>query len=89
MKKQAKSKHQSTDRVRRFFANLGPGLITGAADDDPSGISTEAAAWRGTLEDQPGLSRKFYALIAVAMLLGLALDFVEEVRRALVAIGAL
>ena len=25
---------------RRFFANLGPGLITGAADDDPSGIST-------------------------------------------------
>jgi NRAMP (natural resistance-associated macrophage protein)-like metal ion transporter len=26
--------------VRRFLANLGPGLITGAADDDPSGIST-------------------------------------------------
>src|SRR5437763_5265896 len=23
-----------------FFSNLGPGLITGAADDDPSGIST-------------------------------------------------
>ena len=30
----------STGSVRRFFANLGPGLITGAADDDPSGIST-------------------------------------------------
>src|ERR1044071_1240160 len=27
-------------RVRRFFKELGPGLITGAADDDPSGIST-------------------------------------------------
>jgi Mn2+/Fe2+ NRAMP family transporter len=27
-------------RVRSFFAELGPGLITGAADDDPSGIST-------------------------------------------------
>ncbi len=27
-------------RVERFFAELGPGLITGAADDDPSGIST-------------------------------------------------
>ena len=27
-------------RFRRFFANLGPGLITGAADDDPSGIAT-------------------------------------------------
>jgi len=26
--------------VRRFLAELGPGLITGAADDDPSGIST-------------------------------------------------
>ena len=29
---------------RRFFANLGPGLITGAADDDPSGISTCSVA---------------------------------------------
>jgi hypothetical protein len=25
--------------VVRFFSNLGPGLITGAADDDPSGCS--------------------------------------------------
>lgn len=40
MKKQAAPRNHSTDRVRRFFANLGPGLITGAADDDPSGIST-------------------------------------------------
>src|ERR671939_1072530 len=29
-----------TRRVRQFFAELGPGVITGAADDDPSGIST-------------------------------------------------
>ena len=29
---------------RRFFAELGPGLITGAADDDPSGISTYSVA---------------------------------------------
>jgi len=28
----------------RFFADLGPGLITGAADDDPSGISTYSVA---------------------------------------------
>ena len=27
-------------QFRRFFSRLGPGLITGAADDDPSGIST-------------------------------------------------
>ena len=32
------------ETVRRFFANLGPGLITGAADDDPSGISTYSVA---------------------------------------------
>src|SRR5437764_4810885 len=30
--------------VQRFFRNLGPGLITGAADDDPSGISTYSVA---------------------------------------------
>ena len=29
---------------KRFFADLGPGLITGAADDDPSGISTYSVA---------------------------------------------
>src|ERR1700682_3230517 len=31
-------------RLQRFFAELGPGLITGAADDDPSGISTYSVA---------------------------------------------
>src|SRR5579859_5061098 len=30
--------------VYGFFAGLGPGLITGAADDDPSGISTYSVA---------------------------------------------
>jgi NRAMP (natural resistance-associated macrophage protein)-like metal ion transporter len=34
-------------RFRRFFSNLGPGLITGAADDDPSGISTYSVAGAG------------------------------------------
>jgi NRAMP (natural resistance-associated macrophage protein)-like metal ion transporter len=29
---------------KRFIASLGPGLITGAADDDPSGISTYSVA---------------------------------------------
>lgn len=31
-------------RLRRFFSILGPGLITGAADDDPSGIATYTIA---------------------------------------------
>src|SRR3977135_1136895 len=30
--------------IRRFLTKLGPGLITGAADDDPSGISTYSVA---------------------------------------------
>jgi NRAMP (natural resistance-associated macrophage protein)-like metal ion transporter len=30
--------------VRRFFSVLGPGVITGAADDDPSGIATYSIA---------------------------------------------
>src|SRR5207342_3259983 len=29
-------------RVRAFVRTLGPGLITGAADDDPSGIGTHS-----------------------------------------------
>lgn len=31
-------------RLRRFFARLGPGFITGASDDDPSGIATYSQA---------------------------------------------
>src|SRR5262249_44527090 len=30
--------------LRRFWSNLGPGIITGAADDDPSGIATYSIA---------------------------------------------
>src|SRR5258705_3723072 len=42
--KTAGLKTRPPGRVRKFFANLGPGLITGAADDDPSGISTYSVA---------------------------------------------
>jgi NRAMP (natural resistance-associated macrophage protein)-like metal ion transporter len=37
---------------------------------------SEAREWRGTLEDRPRLSRKFYTVIAVSMLLGLVLNYV-------------
>jgi hypothetical protein len=33
-----------TFRFSRFLARLGPGLITGASDDDPSGIGTYSQA---------------------------------------------
>ena len=31
-------------RIRALFASLGPGLVTGAADDDPAGIATYSQA---------------------------------------------
>jgi Mn2+/Fe2+ NRAMP family transporter len=34
------NKAEENSAVWDFFRDLGPGLITGAADDDPSGIST-------------------------------------------------
>lgn len=36
--------HSSTRWVRLLLKSLGPGLITGAADDDPSGIATYSIA---------------------------------------------
>src|SRR5579862_6577733 len=40
-----KQKQTAVPRSSRgFFSGLGPGLITGAADDDPSGISTYSVA---------------------------------------------
>jgi len=39
-----KSEKKKTSRLRSFLANLGPGLVTGASDDDPSGIVTYTQA---------------------------------------------
>ncbi|MCX6628871.1 MAG: Nramp family divalent metal transporter [Candidatus Solibacter sp.] len=36
----------------------------------------EAMSWGGSLDRKPALARKFYGVLAVAMLLGVALDFV-------------
>src|SRR5438477_12697798 len=40
MPKTGSERHTHHTRVRKFFSELGPGLVTGAADDDPSGIVT-------------------------------------------------
>jgi NRAMP (natural resistance-associated macrophage protein)-like metal ion transporter len=37
-------KTSSTAKVKRWLKSLGPGLITGASDDDPSGIATYSQA---------------------------------------------
>ena len=39
----AKKKNKPSP-IRRFLSILGPGVITGAADDDPSGIATYSIA---------------------------------------------
>ncbi len=49
--------------LRRFLNTLGPGLITGAADDDPSGISTYSVAGAAT-----GYSLLWLALICTPMM---------------------
>ena len=51
------------NRLLRFVKSLGPGLITGAADDDPSGISTYSVAGATT-----GLSMLWLALITTPMM---------------------
>ncbi len=50
-------------RVTGFFRVLGPGLITGAADDDPSGISTYSVAGAAT-----GFSMLWLTLISTPMM---------------------
>jgi NRAMP (natural resistance-associated macrophage protein)-like metal ion transporter len=49
--------------LTHFLRNLGPGLITGAADDDPSGISTYSVAGAST-----GYSMLWLTLISTPMM---------------------
>ncbi|HMG72182.1 MAG TPA: Nramp family divalent metal transporter [Pyrinomonadaceae bacterium] len=50
---------------------LGVPVLAGAA----AYAVAEARNWRGTLEDKPRLAKKFYAIVALAMILGLVLDY--------------
>ena len=50
---------------------LGVPVLAGAA----AYAVAEASNWRGTLEDKPRLAKKFYAIVAASMILGLALDY--------------
>src|ERR1700678_1967350 len=42
--KSSRSKTRTEARWRKYVRAIGPGLITGASDDDPSGIATYAQA---------------------------------------------
>ena len=62
-KERGDSPKPATNGLVHYFKNLGPGLITGAADDDPSGISTYSVAGATT-----GLSTLWLALITTPMM---------------------
>jgi NRAMP (natural resistance-associated macrophage protein)-like metal ion transporter len=58
-----KRKHASRSKLKKFLKALGPGLITGASDDDPSGIVTYAQAGA-----QFGLSTLWTALLTFPLM---------------------
>src|SRR5690349_11247157 len=53
-------------RVQQFLDRLGPGLITGAADDDPSGIATYSQAGA-----QFGLSMLWSVFLTTPLMVGI------------------
>jgi len=55
--------NQKTAKLSRFFKILGPGLVTGASDDDPSGIATYSQAGAAF-----GLSTLWTALITFPLM---------------------
>jgi len=58
----AKKTHFSA-RIKKFFGVLGPGLVTGASDDDPSGIATYSQAGA-----QFGLTTLWLALLTFPLM---------------------
>ncbi len=44
MRKKPRDKKSNPSKIKQFLKTLGPGLITGASDDDPSGIATYSQA---------------------------------------------
>lgn len=57
------NKKKKPNKLNRFWKLLGPGLITGASDDDPSGIATYSQAGAAY-----GLSTLWTALIAFPLM---------------------
>src|SRR6202158_4790348 len=59
---------QEKNPVKRFFKVLGPGLITGASDDDPSGIGTYSIAGASL-----GFSTLWVALFSLPLMVAVQL----------------
>lgn len=72
--------HPSRERLRGrgYFSRLGPGIVTGAADDDPSGIATYS---------QVGAATGYRLLWGAVFLLPLAFAVQEACARLAIATG--
>ena len=57
------NRKKDSTKLSRFWKLLGPGLITGASDDDPSGIATYSQAGA-----QYGLSTLWTALVTFPLM---------------------
>src|SRR6476660_6003119 len=89
---------QAKNPIKWFFSNLVPGVITGAADDDPSGIATysTAGALLGTgllwtaLITWPLMAAVQFMCARIGMVTGrgLAGAFHHKLPRPLIAIAA-
>jgi Mn2+/Fe2+ NRAMP family transporter len=72
--------HPSRSKVRGkgYFSRLGPGIVTGAADDDPSGIATYS---------QVGAATGYRLLWGTVLLLPLAFAVQEASARIAIVTG--
>src|SRR6188768_1738343 len=61
-----KSDKGKKNRLQRFWKVLGPGLVTGASDDDPSGIATYSQAGASY-----GLSTLWTSIVAFPLMAGI------------------
>ena len=62
-----------SNRIKNFFRIAGPGLITGASDDDPSGIATYSQAGA-----QFGFSTLWTALFTFPMMVMVWAEAVKD-----------
>jgi NRAMP (natural resistance-associated macrophage protein)-like metal ion transporter len=63
IKKSSSNSHKKTSKLAKFWKLLGPGLVTGASDDDPSGIATYSQAGAAF-----GLSTLWTSIIAFPLM---------------------
>ena len=70
----------SHNPIVRYFRILGPGLVTGASDDDPSGIATYSIA--GAVHGYRSVAVTIVAIFVLGVVLLAGFRAVDSRRRA-------